>query len=259
MKLPPLTGKQRTLQKEDRGLPILSFCITSMNRLHHLRRTLPANLKWNSACPIAEFVVLDYSSSDGLAEWIRSEMYEHIESGTLVFAQAPGFTEFRRSHAKNMAHRIATGRYLCNLDADNYTGARFATYLIQHFLAVPKICVHSCRGLIAFPREYFYALGGYDERMIHGWGHEDWDLWVRSRAMGLKQVFIPGGEGFPYEIAHGDDERVKYHPVHNIGKSRAIHAEMSNASLKNNILVANAGQNWGAGRIIYNFSKTVEL
>jgi hypothetical protein len=34
---------------------------------------------------------------------------------------------------------------------------------------------------------------------------------------------------------------------------------MSNASLKNNILVANAGQNWGAGRIIYNFSKTVEL
>lgn len=238
---------------------MLSFCTASMNRLHHLRRTLPANLEWNSASRLVEFIVLDYSSSDGLAAWIRAEMQDHIESGTLVFAQASGFTEFRRSHAKNMAHRIATGRYLCNLDADNYSGDRFATYLLQHFLAVQKICVHSHGGRIALPREYFYALGGYDERMIHGWGYEDDDLRIRSRAMGLKQVIIPGGKGFPTAIAHGNEERVKYHPIHNIAQSRAMHLAISAANLKNNILVANAGQNWGAGRITYNFSETVEL
>jgi hypothetical protein len=36
---------------------------------------------------------------------------------------------FKWLRAKNIAHQIATGDIVCNLDADNYTGKDFAFYI----------------------------------------------------------------------------------------------------------------------------------
>jgi len=52
-----------------------------MNRLYHLQETLPKNIKDNYLPDDVEFVLLDYHSSDGLEEWVRSEMQTYIDNG----------------------------------------------------------------------------------------------------------------------------------------------------------------------------------
>src|SRR6476660_4405577 len=75
----------------------ISLCTTCMGRAHHLKQTLPRNLAdsvdW--ARPEAvEFVVLDYSSPDDLAEWITTdpELRPYLEAGILKFARSQGHT-----------------------------------------------------------------------------------------------------------------------------------------------------------------------
>ena len=49
----------------------ISFCITCMNRLEYLRKTLERNILDNLLEGQVEFVLLDYHSTDGLPEWVR--------------------------------------------------------------------------------------------------------------------------------------------------------------------------------------------
>ena len=69
--------------KEDKTniLPRISFIIACMGRLHHLAQTLPKNINWNVDYPNLEFILLDYNSSDGLAEWINKYMIKLLKSG----------------------------------------------------------------------------------------------------------------------------------------------------------------------------------
>src|SRR5690349_14002109 len=91
-----------------------SLCTTCMGRAHHLRQTLPRNLAdcvdWSRPGAV-EFVVLDYGSRDGLARWITTDpdLRPYLDAGILRFARSEGHKHFRHSHAKNMAHRLATG------------------------------------------------------------------------------------------------------------------------------------------------------
>ena len=124
----------------------ISLCTTCMGRAHHLKQTLPRNLadSVDSSRPDAvEFVVLDYSSSDDLAEWITTnpELRPYLEAGILKFARSEGHTSFRHSHAKNMAHALATGDYVCNVDADNFLGFGFVHYLRAVFRRRPNAIV----------------------------------------------------------------------------------------------------------------------
>ena len=41
-----------------------------MNRLYHIRETLPRNVRDNKDYPYVEFVLLDYGSDDGLEDWV---------------------------------------------------------------------------------------------------------------------------------------------------------------------------------------------
>ena len=121
-----------------------------MGRAHHLKHTLPRNLAdsvdW--ARPDAvEFVVLDYSSPDDLAEWITTDprLTPYLDAGILKFARSTGQTHFRHSHAKNMAHALATGDFVCNVDADNFVGFGFTEYLRAVFTRRPNAIVTSNR------------------------------------------------------------------------------------------------------------------
>lgn len=123
----------------------VSFCITCKGRKDQLSHTLPLNLKNNADYPNTEFVVLDYDSQDGLAEWIKQNFQAEIDSGTLRYARLANAPHFKMAHAKNMAHRIATGDILCNLDADNISAPGFASWLNQEFSANPDIYVRPHR------------------------------------------------------------------------------------------------------------------
>jgi hypothetical protein len=246
---------------EDDARPCsVSLCTAAMDRLHHLRKTLPANIIANRNCPRLQFVIVDYSSHDGLADWIYDEMTDYLESGLVLFAQLRDRRVFHMAHAKNIAHRLGRGDVLCNLDADNFSALGFATFLSRIFNENPWAYVrgvgHGVGGRIALPREHFHALGGYDETMQYGWGYEDADLVARAMRWGL--------QGFYYRrcgrsISHDNDERTKNYDVKNTAASCKRHRRISKSNLSAGRLVANPHVSWGSGQILVNFRTYISL
>ena len=203
----------------------ISFCTTCMGRAHHLKDTLPQNIRDN---PVSddldvEFVVLNYNSGDDLHEWMMSDakMQEHIESGLVRYGRTTDPEFFHMSHAKNMAHRMATGDVVCNLDADNYAGEHFAAYLKHVFEKDSEVVLNPSHrvsklfspddrgffGRVATSRENFMKLHGYDES-FSGWGGEDTDFMQRAKGMGLKHLRIDSLKYLGI-IKHSNEDRVK--------------------------------------------------
>ena len=196
----------------------LSMATTCMGRAHHLKQTLPQNLADNvdwSRPEAVEFIVLDYSSPDDLVEWITTDpqLAPYRDAGILKLASAPGQTKFRHSHAKNMAHALATGDYVCNIDSDNFTGYRFVDYLRGVFSRRPNAIVATHRfdprlnsgiykgsmGRIALSRTNFH--------LFHGWAGEDSDLVIRGVRAFLRPVWIRDRQ-YLRVVTHSDTERI---------------------------------------------------
>jgi len=181
-------------------------CTTCKGRLEHLRETLPRNMADN---PRAHFLVLDYNSKDGCADWVSQWIAEsnlrfanHGHSDgfahrTIVYR----FTEpgpFRMAHAKNLAHRCAIAEgadIVVNLDADNFTGPGFANFLADNFTADSFFYVNMVKegpdrmprgvnGRIAVTRTQFLLSGGYDEQ-YDTWSPDDKDFNARLRRLGF--------------------------------------------------------------------------
>jgi hypothetical protein len=121
-----------------------------------------------------------------------------------------------------MAHALATGDYVCNLDADNFVGFGFVHYLRAVFLRRPNAIVATNRldsrlnlgvhkgsmGRIAMSRANFALLGGYDESArFKGWSGEDSDLLIRAVRMFMRVVFIRERR-FLRVVQHTDLDRV---------------------------------------------------
>lgn len=198
----------------------ISLCTTCMGRLPHLRETLPANLSANEDYPTLEIVVLDYNSQDGLEKWMALEMRHWVESGRLAYYRERTAQFFNPSHAKNVAHLLATGDVVVNVDADNFTGPGYAAKLAEMFGQGTRIFVTTdtesererfgsltgLAGRIAFRATDFRALRGYDEAFV-GWGWEDPDIARRARGSGLNQTLLVNlGER---AIRHSSEERVR--------------------------------------------------
>ena len=211
----------------------VSYCTTCKGRLHHLMETLPANLKAEENNPDIEFVILDYGSDDGLAEWIERNFMKEIKSGRLIYARTEA-EDFQVSHAKNMAHRLATGNILCNLDADNRIVPNFSRWLQQKAKAhselfISSVPVHAfshvlgkmdrkylgkhsftthpgdITGRMSVSKDLFEKLGGYDESINSR--RQDIDFAERARSSGATIIVLPQhlrGSAIP----HSDEERV---------------------------------------------------
>lgn len=171
-----------------------------MNRLCHVRETLRANINENIDYPGIEFVLLDYNSSDGLAEWVRTDMMPYIEMGLLKYYRTTEPLYFSQSHSKNMLAQLATGDIFCLMDADNFAGLDYARWVNEAFQTNgPNTLVTTIRkthipfrdqgGKLAISRDFFRAARGFDES-FDGYGMEDVDLTHRLEAMGGQRVFI---------------------------------------------------------------------
>jgi len=191
----------------------ISFCTVVKNRLHHLKVTLPKNITDNGDCDALQFVVLDYNSTDGLEHWIHENMEHHILSGRLSYYRTNEPLYFKRSHSRNMAFALAESEFVCNLDADNFTGKGFASFLISSFDRDSNIFLSSrgntkqpdLLGRICCRKSDFMSIGGYDEDM-EGYGFEDFDLINRLDLFGLRKTEID--DIYLDAIAHSDKERI---------------------------------------------------
>ena len=188
----------------------ISFFTTCGNRLQHLKRTLPENIETNLKYKLCEHIILDYGSTDGMIEWVIETFPEYIKSGRLkLFRYDADF--FWHNHAKNMAAKCTSKNadIICSIDADNYTalgpkGESLAWYLNRIFIdeernifvraagwdhqeenymndmyITDKNKYHSASGKLAFRREDFFKLRGFNED-LKGHYYDEEELWRRA-------------------------------------------------------------------------------
>lgn len=194
----------------------ISFCTTCMNRLHHLKETLPQNILDNQNYRNLEFILLDYNSEDELSDYVLQNLNEHLISGRLTYYRTTNPMFYNMSHSRNVAFKVASGDILCNIDADNFTGQNFAHYVNEMFNKKPKIFLsthinspnikNDVLGRICVKREDFLAIGGYEERMKH-YGFDDFDFAYRLELSGLEKMGITD-ERYLNAIVHTNKERL---------------------------------------------------
>ena len=169
--------------------PLISFCSTCRDRLWQAEYTIPSNLAIAHSWDSVEFVLLDYGSTDGLAEWLATldASLRRILRYYRTEAQ-----EYNCPHAKNMAHRLSHGEILYNLDVDNFLHPAVFKEL-REVLCEPNVVLHAWSGKlfdgtfgrIATTRGDFYETRGYDES-FEKMGYQDTDLLARLKRMGRK-------------------------------------------------------------------------
>lgn len=186
-----------------------------MNRLSYLKQTLPKNLADNMDYEHLEFVLLDYNSTDGLEEYIKSNYSAALTSGRLVYFRIDAVQFYDWTHSRNLVASLATGDVICNIDADNFTGPGFAAYVSGIFRKTPNIFLttyytpkikNDVLGRICMLKKSFVQIGGYDEQMKH-YGFEDIDLIRRLNRSGLEKVDIDNPL-FLNAIQHSNKERI---------------------------------------------------
>ena len=190
----------------------ISFCTTSMNRLHHLRETLPRNVNDNLNYENIEFLLLDYNSGDGTEEWVKSEMLHLIEKKVLTYYRIFGVSDYRRSHSRNIMLKLASGEIYCNLDADNFAGKNFAFYVSSEFGSSDNTFLsgsikRDALGRICALVKDMLEIRGYDESFI-GYAYEDIDLIHRLERIGKKQRKITD-ERYLEVIGHSFKQRIE--------------------------------------------------
>lgn len=195
----------------------ISICTVSMNRIHHIKKTLPRNISDNLKYPNIEFILLDYNSNDGLFEWVNLELKEHIDSGVLKIYKTEEPLFFDRSHSRNVVFKLATGDVICNVDADNYIGNGFASFVNNEFSTKKDIYLvadtkkrlyflRNAFGRFCVRKEDLMKIGGLDEEM-KSYGSETVDFYERIELSGKKEIIIKN-TNFLKAISHGDEERI---------------------------------------------------
>ncbi|MDB5295369.1 MAG: hypothetical protein JWO31_1352 [Phycisphaerales bacterium] len=240
----------------DGYLPRVSFVTACMNRLHHLRLTLPLNLRWAASYPgPIEFVLLDYNDRSRLADWARAELLGPIADGTLSYYRTSRPTRYDQSHAKNVLLKLATGDVIVHVDADNVIGhgfAELAAGLPSRTLLSAPDAYPSTGGRVVAHRADLLAIGGYDEASFGGaYGHEDLDLIARAAAVGVRRARFDGR--YAMALPHSDGDR-QGRDSDDVRTTARRNAAASAANLAAGRLVANAGRAWGVETLRRNFA-----
>ncbi|TDX00979.1 glycosyltransferase family 2 protein [Dinghuibacter silviterrae] len=198
----------------------ISFCTVCMNRLHQLKRTLLQNIRDNEDYPDLEFILLDYNSQDGMAEWVYENCQEYLATGKLVYYRTYSPAVFNHSHSKNVAFTLATGDIVCSINADHYTGRNYAHYVHDAFEKGNNIVLTpidffktkgnhrppgDVMGKVCVKKSDFLSVNGFDESMGN-YGFEDYDFINRLEMSGVRRVLIEDPSFLEF-IAHSDEER----------------------------------------------------
>ena len=110
---------------------MISFCTTIKNRLYQFERTFFANADEIQKNPDLSWFIVDFGSTDGLVE--RMKEWLPRVSCRIVFGRDLTDKPWHCSYAKNVAHRVAVGKILVNLDCDNFIGKEILPAISDRF------------------------------------------------------------------------------------------------------------------------------
>lgn len=215
-----------------------------MNRLEHIKETYLFNIDTAMQSGLKfEFVLLDWSSTDGLQDWIKSNLSQYINDGIVKIISIEGKNVFDRSKTLNILGKSCQGELICNLDADNYLCLDFLFSIkkvfdenlnsIIHCRGRPKRGWRGIFGRIVYRKDYFLKIRGYDELMT-GYGEEDMDFLNRYCHYFKPKLVILREDDCGKCIHHGINEQMKMSK----NKSR------SDNNIKNGNLIVNP-EIWG--------------
>lgn len=236
----------------------ISYCTTCCNRLWQLVQTLPDNLK--NLKNDEEIILVDYGSKDNLDLYIGSNefFYEFLKNGKLTFVQVLDVDKYNCPKAKNIAHRLAKGKFLVNLDADN-SNFQIRKKILSNEKSNNSILHFKCSyenegckgtyGKICVPRKIFYMLGGHDEYFLPT-AYQDTDLLERAKATGIEVIEDPI---LIDSIQNTMNEKVKETGFNDWWKCLEVNRKISLENLSKKKYIANIEKGWGYARAIINF------
>ena len=177
----------------------ISLCTTCHNRAWQLNQVFFRNIQELKKHSDVEWILLNYSSSDYLHDFIIREL--PAQPSQLVYVVDKNPKSWNASIANNIVHRLASesSLVLMNLDADNLIGNSIdlikekmlvgGTELVQMW---SKDTRDGTYGRIAITKKRFYEIGGYDESFFP-MGYQDVDIMKRARKAGASflEVTIP--------------------------------------------------------------------
>jgi glycosyltransferase involved in cell wall biosynthesis len=224
---------------------LISLCTPIKNRLDDLRLTMILRIRAANESPPVEICILDCGSTDGLSEY----MDELIEVVRLVPGSIMTYKRIEREYwhtakAHNMGMMTGKGDYVVDLNADALIYSGYIEAIRKH---IADGCIwgrdNRYRGNKWMKKSEFIDAGGYDERM-EVYGPDDRDLDYRLKLRGGKFGLIP--DHLISEIYTTDAKKVANYRIegskHQLSKMMRPYYEENAA---NNVLVANAGMEWG--------------
>lgn len=194
----------------------ISLCTVVMNRKAHLLETLAHNYevikKFKGEVDIN---IVNYNSTDGLEEELFDQPWfvAGLKNHEINYYKNEDALKYHRTLPKNAIHFLAKGRYLFNIDADNFVSESYLTYCLTQIGTHSNIYFRSSHmsdagtfGRIGIHRNDFEKLGGYNLK-IENYGFEDTEITLRLRKLGVHQVSIPshlcqGAIAHPDELRH---------------------------------------------------------
>lgn len=214
-----------------------------MDRLFHLKETYQENIA--RAGSDAEFVLLDYGSSDGTRDWVAL----NFPGVKLISEPFPRY--WVASHAKNIAHKAASGDILCNLDCDVLIPEGFSDYVRNELSKKDRIVAseerdasgnYGCAGLVAVLKDHFYSVNGYDENINLGWGFESSNFVFRaSKKNSLKKSVVPGSAC----LSHSNEVRTARCQLKDMSFTAAMSSRISDSMAESGDYIANRFSDWG--------------
>jgi hypothetical protein len=223
-----------------------------MGRASDLKRTLLANNTANRDYGRVEFVVLNYNSQDDMHDFMLSSVVApHIESGIVRYLRTTSPRHYSFPHSRNIAVRHASGDLVVNVDADNFTGPGFASYLGR------LACVCPCRavfargkrrnhGRVGMYKTEFEAIGGYDEDLT-GYGYDDRSLLLRALSSGCTLMWWSGASrrAFAARLPTPKEQTVKHLEAREWRDTERANRRCTLAKLADGRIVANENRIWG--------------
>lgn len=187
---------------------MISIIIPCKNRLNHLSSTFIHTRRLQGDCQI---VIVDYRCPMGTASHFENNF--HKEPRLKIIRANVGEKEWNLSHARNIGFKASDGDELLFIDADTSLKPDFLT---KHPLIENQFYTGSwlhASGCCMLWRKDFEAINGYNE-CVDGWGSEDYDLYRRLEARGLKRNYF--NQKLLKNMPHPDKIRNQYYEGKNI-------------------------------------------
>ncbi len=199
------------------SFPLFSVVIPCYNQGGYLRETVQSVVA--SAYPNIEIIIVDDGSKDNSQE-VAMKIAEEHKNVRYIHQKNSG-----PSKARNHGIRLAQGKYILPLDADDLIAPNYIPEAVTILENRPDVQLVYCEAekfegktghwklrpfslnLLArdnmifvsgiFRKSDWEKCGGFDEDMI--WGREDWEFWISLLKNGGEVVKLPF-VGFYYRV-----------------------------------------------------------